>query len=304
MRFPNLVIGGAPKCGTTSLFAWLVDHPDVCGSKSKEPYFLVDKDHPSRRKECNIHDHGLEAYARVFPGCTDRHKVVVEASTHYLYQSTPLEVLASLPNAPRVLFLVRKPSERIYSSFAYSKNKGNVRPDLTFPEFIGLIRDNSEPVAMPDWSWRVSGYVLPRDILYSRYIDYLQPWRERLDKERLRVVVLETLRANPKAAVQELCDWLGIDPAYYDDYDFAPRNRTSPVRSRGIQRIAQSLAATVSPGPVKEAIKRIYFAVQSTGRQEPRSEADKAILAELNEEFRPYNERLARAFGLNLSAWE
>lgn len=304
MLFPNLVIGGAPKCGTTSLFMWLVDHPDVCGSKAKEPYFLVDKDHPSRRKGLNIHDHGLEAYAQVFPGCTDKHKVLVEASTHYLYQSTPLDVLGTLPNDPRVVFLVRKPSERVYSSFAYSKNKGNVRPDLTFPEFVEIIRNNSEPVAMPEWAWRVSGYVLPRDILYSRYIDYLAAWRQRLPDDRLRVIVLETLRADPKATVQELCNWIGLDPAFYDEYDFAPRNRTLLVRSHRIQRIAQSIATTVNAGPLKEALKRIYFSVQSTGRREPRSEADKAVLAELDEEFRPYNEKLAREFGLDLRSWE
>lgn len=303
MLFPNLVIGGAPKCGTTSLFTWLVDHPDVCGSKSKEPSFLVDEDHPLRDTECNVHDHGLEAYSQVFPGCTDRHKVIVEASTHYLYQSTPLEVLATLPNDPRVVFLVRKPSERVYSSFAYSKNKGNVRPDLTFPEFVKIIRSNSEPVAKPEWAWRVSGYVLPRDILYSRYIDYLSAWRQRLGDDRLRVLVLETLRADPRAAVQELCSWIGIDPGFYNEYDFAPRNRTSLVRSHRIQRIARSVATAVSPGPLKEAFKRVYFAVQSTRRSEPRSEADKAVLAELDEEFRPYNERLAREFGLDLSAW-
>lgn len=304
MRFPNLVIGGAPKCGTTSLFSWLVDHPDVCGSKSKEPYFLVDKEHPSRRKECNIHDHGLDAYANVFPGCTQEHKLVIEASTHYLYQSTALEVLASLPSNPRVVFLVRKPAERVYSSFAYSKHKGNVRSDLTFPDFVRIIRNNSEPVAMPDWAWRVSGYVLPRDILYSRYIDYLAAWRERLGSDRLRVILLEDMRADPKATVQSLCGWAGIDPSFYDDYDFAARNRTSPVRSQRVQRMAATIAGGVRPGPLKELVKRVYFAVQSTRRPEQRTGADEAALAELDEYFRPYNELLARQFGLDISTWE
>jgi len=42
--FPNLVIAGAPKSGTSSLFFWLAAHPEVCGSQKKETYFLADKD--------------------------------------------------------------------------------------------------------------------------------------------------------------------------------------------------------------------------------------------------------------------
>ena len=43
---PNVVIAGAPKCGTTSLFAWLADHPDVCGSNVKEARYFLDPGDP------------------------------------------------------------------------------------------------------------------------------------------------------------------------------------------------------------------------------------------------------------------
>lgn len=304
MTFPNLIIGGAPKCGTTSLFNWLVDHPDVCGSKSKEPFFLMDKDHPLRRKYCNIHDHGLEAYATIFPSSTDKHKVVLEASTHYIYQTTALDILPSLSTNPRLIFLLRKPSVRIFSSFTYSKAKGNVQAGLSFAEFVRLIRNQSSRNVVPNWASRASAYVLPRDLQYSRYIDYLKAWRERLGDERMRVVVLETVRVDPNAAVQALCRWLGIDPSFYDDYDFTPLNRTSPVRSQRVQRMAMTLASGMRNGPVKEFMKRVYFAAQSTGRSDLRTPADEAALAELDDYFRPLNERLEREFDLDLRAWK
>lgn len=302
MTFPNLVIAGAPKCGTSSLFSWLVDHPDVCGSKSKEPYFLLDEEHPLRRKYCNFHDHGLDAYARVFPRGADKHKIVLEASTHYIYQSTALEVLSSLPTNTRVLFLLRKPSERVFSSFAHYKMKGSMWKDLSFAEFVRRIR-GEDPCAIPEWASDSSAYVLRRDLQYSRYIDYLSAWRERLGDERIRVMVFETMRADPNAAVQGLCTWLGINPSFYDGYDFAPQNRTFSLRSHRVQRVARTLAAGVRSGPVKEIMKRAYYAVQSTGRREPRTAADEAALAKLDDYFHPYNERLAHEFGLNLDAW-
>lgn len=122
--------------------------------------------------------------------------------------------------------------------------------------------------------------------------------------ERMHVVVLETMRADPKAAVQGLCSWLGIDRSFYDGYDFAPRNRTSPVRSQRVQRIAVTVAARVRDSRIKQIMKRIYYAMQSTGRPDARTPADEAALAELDDYFRPFNERLEREFGLDLRAWK
>ena len=43
---PNVAMVGVPKCGTTSVFSYLADHPEVCQSSEKETYFLMDKGHP------------------------------------------------------------------------------------------------------------------------------------------------------------------------------------------------------------------------------------------------------------------
>lgn len=303
MRLPNFIIGGAPKCGTTSLFDWLVAHPDVCGSHAKEPFFLMDKGNPLTRKYLNFQDHGLEAYPKVFPRCTEAHKVVLEASTHYLYQDTAREVIADLPTRPLVLFMLRKPSERVFSSFSYFKNKGNIRKGVTFTDCLSMLAKNPDRSAVSRWAYRTSGFVLPRDIQYSRYADYLSLWRERLGEGRTKIMLFETMRADPQAAVRKLCDWVGIDPAYYDDFDFDPKNRTSVLRSHGLQRVAQLFATPIRSGPAKEAMKRAYYWVQATQQREPRTTADETAIAELDHYFRPYNERLASEFGLDLEAW-
>ena len=64
--FPNLVVGGAPKCGTSTFFRWLSSHPDVCGSEPKETFFLMDRDSPLLNRDCNVHEHGLQSYGSFF----------------------------------------------------------------------------------------------------------------------------------------------------------------------------------------------------------------------------------------------
>jgi hypothetical protein len=301
VTFPNLVIAGAPKCGTSSLFNWLVDHPDACGSSVKETFFLMDEDHPLRRANANIQDHGLEGYAGYFTGCGPERKVIVEATTHYMYQKTALDVLATLPTHPRILFLLRKPSERVHSSFAYSKSKGYVRDDLSFAEYLRLIRGNPGRRALES-ALGPSAFVLSHDLQFSRYVDYIVQWRDRIGAERIRILLFEQMRSDPRAFMRDLCVWLGLDPALYEGYDFAARNTTVAVRSRGLQRFARA-ASTLALGPVRDALKALYVTVQSKKASGEMSDSDRIALAELEEEFRPFNERLAGEFGLNLDAW-
>jgi len=62
---PNLFIVGAPKCGTSSLFDWLIQHPDVRGSSIKEPFFFTDTTHPLSRRP-NFANDGLDAFETFF----------------------------------------------------------------------------------------------------------------------------------------------------------------------------------------------------------------------------------------------
>src|SRR5689334_10681741 len=85
LTLPNLVIAGAPKCGTSSLYRWLADHPQAFGSAPKETFYLMDEGHPLLRKGSNFHTRGLAGYAEFFDGRNEEARVIFEATTHYLY---------------------------------------------------------------------------------------------------------------------------------------------------------------------------------------------------------------------------
>lgn len=57
-----LIIGGTPKAGTTSLYKWLSDHPDVCPSSLKETRFFLDWDYPLS-SSAQYNGKNLEQYA-------------------------------------------------------------------------------------------------------------------------------------------------------------------------------------------------------------------------------------------------
>jgi hypothetical protein len=298
MTLPNLVIAGAPKCGTTSLFAWLDAHPDVCGARVKETRFLVDPDDPLFKRDSNFRDHGLAGYHSYFDGCdASSASIVVEATPVYLYQRTALEVLSSLDPTPQVLFLLRKPSERVYSHFLFLRSKLVLDRELSLRDFVARSR-------MRDPSLPHRGHA--REVIaQSRYITYLETWAGHFPPSHLQILLFEDLRRDERAFMRALSEKLGIDPAFYNTYDFPRENVTRDVRliwlHRTRKRVARLLslrARTILRSPTEGAYSWLNL------RPVPaRSSEESEVLAELDREFAPENERLAREMHVDLTPW-
>jgi sulfotransferase family protein len=78
LKKPNLFIVGAPRCGTTSLWSYLKDHPDIFMSAEKELYFF-DSDLWAREAWAPT----LEQYLANFSAATDE-RIIGEATPSYL----------------------------------------------------------------------------------------------------------------------------------------------------------------------------------------------------------------------------
>jgi len=304
MTLPNLVIAGAPKCGTSSLFSWLADHPEACGSTVKETFYLMDEGHPLRRKHSNYQAHGLAGYQSYFHKTADHHRIVFEATTHYLYQQTALEVLSNLDPLPQIVFLLRKPSDRVYSSFQYSKhNLGNVDREVSFAQFVDDVRNRPEDAAFDEYAGE-SAYVLKHDIQYSRYIEYISRWVSRCGSDRIHVLLFEELKREPRSFMQQLARRLGIDPTFFEAYDFPVKNETISVRNSSLHRSIRKLNGAIPRGRVKNLLKGAYLKAQSNGNGHGKSPEDRQALLELEHHFEPFNQRLAEELGVDLSDWK
>ncbi len=303
MTLPNLVIAGAPKCGTSSLFNWLAGHPEACGSSVKETFYLMDEGHPLRRPNLNYQQHGLAGYEAYFKDCSPGHRVMFEATTHYLYQQTALRVLSQLKPLPQIVFLLRKPSARVYSSFQYSKNNlANVGRDVSFARFISEVRSTPDSRLLDEYGGE-SAYVLKRDIAYSRYVDYISQWTERFGRRHITVLLFEDLKRDPRRFMQRLASRLGIDPAFYESYEFAVKNETVSIRNPSLHRKARKLHAVIPGGRVKKILKGAYLKAQSQGSGNGATPEDRESLKQLDRDFAPFNQKLAQELGLDLSAW-
>ena len=136
---PNLFLAGAPKCGTTSVYDWLVNHPDISGGVDKELFYLVDKADWKFNEKSNWQDHREEGYAKLFK---QENKYVVDGTTLTIYQNSALEYVQAYPC--KAIYFIREPSQRIYSTFKYFRDTRTVLPaGLSFDEFISEVENGN-----------------------------------------------------------------------------------------------------------------------------------------------------------------
>ncbi len=303
MSSPILLLGGPPKCGTSSLFGWLRRHPQIAASRIKETFYFIDRDSPFFKPEANVHSHGTEGFQKYFGGSLTDACYLLDGTTHTLYQKSVIDLLADLDPRPHLVFVLRKPSRRMYSSFLFAQHhRATLSPELSFAEFVRQALDGRVEELRSSFSFERSFYVLSRDLEYSRYVEHLGLWRERFGHDRFHLLLFEEMCEDPLAVVSDLADRIGIDPSFFDGHEFPVLNATIRMRSYRLHSLVRRISQAIPKIRVTSAGYRLYLAAQRRGRP-PASPEDLQALAELDEYFAPWNQRLASEFGLDLGVW-
>jgi hypothetical protein len=277
--YPNLVVAGAPKCGTSSLYFWLAAHPEVAASREKETFFWA-PDVNRFNTRCNHIQHGPEAYASLFAH-TAGAKVRFEATAPYIYYSEAWTGLSRLPEKPLVLFVLREPAARTQSQYLFELHRTK-RISATFSDYLK------------------GAHILN----HGYYMRYLAEWEANLGRDHLIIWQFEKVMRDPRSAMKSLAAQLGIDPGFYDDFDFAVRNETVAIRSKRLHRLGLRLQSMI-PLAVQDALLPIYLKLNGAGR--PKASAElKAQTVALKAEFAASNRELARSFpeSIDLELWK
>jgi hypothetical protein len=180
-RFPDFIVIGTMKSGTTSLYAWLAKQPEVFLPSTKEPNFFS-RDEVWRR--------GARWYTSLFAPAAGS-QLLGEASVSYTSPdrcAVAAERMSTLVPQAKLLCLVRHPIERIRSHYRHQVQRG--REQRPFEE---AIRD-------PE-----GGYVAQ-----SMFYTCLKPYLDRFPRNHISIVRMEDLSGNPPSAWSRVLDYLGL----------------------------------------------------------------------------------------------
>jgi hypothetical protein len=295
-RLPNLVIAGVGKAGTTSLFWYLSQHPDICASSVKEPRYFRLPDDPVATLP------PLSDYASHFAHCRDE-RYVMEASPQYFKGRTRTiaAIQRTLPD-PRVILMFRDPVGKLWSEYRFKRSHMTIPKDVDFDAFVERcerVRDEGRPRVGEDADYfTLSG---------GTYAEIVGEWLDAFEGS-IHVYFFEDMVADPARFTAGVCRWLGIDESVTTTFTYSVENRTEGFRSGTLQRAA--IAANREGGllrnrrRLKAPLRSLYYAIN-------RSRAPETMSADarerLSEWFAPSNEALGtilRARGYDrLPSW-
>lgn len=299
MSLLDFVIIGLPKAGTSSLYSWLNAHPQIQGSNPKEPFFFMDTAHPLARREANYHVQGIDSYKQFFLE-PRQGRLRFEATTHYFYQQTAINYITQLKPQPLVIIVLRKPSERIYSSFRFTQeNLANMDRSLTFNQYVEHLL-NKNMASLKHYFYSESSYYIAcHELELSKYLNWLDRWSERLHSNKLHTTLFEDLKHNPKKVVKDICDKLDVESSFYDSFRFEPKNQTISINNQWLHRLARQWGSKIPSGKIKEFAKSWYYQMQQSKLQPPQDTWSEGLKM-LDVFFEPWNRGLEEKYSLDL----
>lgn len=295
MVMPSFLIVGFQKAGTTSVYRYLEQHPEVFVSPIKElNFFSSIVEHPVIDPQLTGGMTDPDAYRAVFtPGAG--HKAIGEASPIYATDpAVPAEIARLAPEA-RLIALVRDPAERAYSQYWMRVRDGREKRP-----FAAAIDAELRAVGDAPWQPNVDHYLAS-----GFYARHLTPYWDRFAPDRLACYLFEDLEADPAGVMRDIFRFLGVDEHFAADTSVR-HNVAGAPRSALLQplmrktRLSQSVRRML-PKPVGDYAMAKLEAWRSRNVSRPAlaPQARRRLVSI----FRPDVELLQDRLGRDLSHW-
>lgn len=303
MTMPNFLIIGAMKSGTTSLYYYLKQHPQIYMSAVKEPNFFAlegeklnfnGPEGPGlvNRWICDEATTTIEEYRSLFEGVSSE-TAIGEASPWYLYSpEAPSRIRRYIPEA-KLIVVLRNPVDRAYSAFSQFVRDG--REPLN--DFTRALQAEEERIRN-NWKWiwhyKKMGF----------YYGQLKRYYGTFEQEQIRVYLYEELNNNPTGVLQDVFRYLGVDDTFTPDI-------SRRLNVSGAPKSKVLFAIMEKPNPVRTFLRpflperlrrRISTTLQNINLIEPEP-LRQEIRRELIEVYRPDVLKLQHLIKRDLSGW-
>jgi hypothetical protein len=301
-RGPDFILVGAPKCATGTIYELLGRRPGTFLAP-KDLYFFG-SDLVTTQHRLSAAEYGAQLEAAP-PGAK-----LGDASVGYLCSERAAgEIYAFAPEA-RIVIALRNPLDAIPSLHRHCLYYG-----------IEEIEDLGEALAAEEE--RSRGRRLPRRCAHPwmlryahvyRYADQVRRYFDAFGRARCHVVVYDDFRADPEAAMDALCSFLGLPPAGPGTApDAGPPaglrvNRARRARSRRLSALvtdppaaARRVVRSLTPQSLRRRVAAGVLAANTAGAARP--DVDPQLRAELAARFAGEVGQISELLERDLDRW-
>ena len=281
MKINNFcLIIGAMKSGTTSLFNYLSQHPQIAPYRYKESHFFENPQNLNK---------GLNYYQSLWNWNPNIHKIALEATPDYTKFTYPtnlnaaeniFQVQAATNINFKFIYIMRNPIERVESECNHFRiQQGN------FEQNIAKI-DN----------WKIDA---------SKYAMQISEYYKRFDKDSILLLNFDDLRSNPVNIVKQVCQFLDIDHNYeFKNLNTIHNNSAEKVKiylpGYSFVRRTEFIKALISelPTDLKQKVRN-FLGRKPKNKVYLSPEQKEYILKELQDDLL----QLKRDYQVNINSW-
>lgn len=218
---PDFIIIGAQKAGTSSLYAYLSQHPQIVPSLVKEVYFFDGGLNP------NVDNFKLgQAWYRIhFPlqRRLGKKKKTFEASPLYLFNPLAPQRIAGLIPQVKLIALLRNPTERAISHYFHAQRAG-LEP-LPIMEALQAEEERLRPLIARE-DYKNDTYIRHSYKSRGLYYDQISNYLRYFPGENILILNSEKLFTEPEHTLRRVYEFVGVDPNFLVK-DLSPRNIAS-----------------------------------------------------------------------------
>lgn len=307
MKYPDFIIGGERRSGSTSLYEILKRHPQIGMHPISDLDYFIDYDlfsrtNPQLKEEQWDEEAQMAKYRQEFEGLNG---VVGQKDADLLWWKPAHERLAKNLPTTKFIFILRNPVKRAESQYWNEFQKGREKKSFT----EALQREENKQLS----KWETLHLQYKQR---GRYLESLQHFLQFIPQERVLVVVLENLISNWDKEIQVICDFLGIEKQDKSVLQLVHTNKEpvmvidpkyqNTLMEKAIQfydRYADGIIRRVAKS--KEHKNQLRTKWKSFGKVSARETfaTPKSTLDDLYDYYQPFNEQLADFFNLDVSKW-
>jgi hypothetical protein len=205
MTRPNFLIVGAAKSGTTSLYRYLRQHPDIFMPEWKELSLFIGDPYGPLHKAKN-HSYYQKAFSKL-----GNQSAVGEASTAYLFDQAAPRIIKEQLGTVRIIISLRDPVAMSYSLYNHQLR----REGETIENFEAALAKEDDRRKDPEfkkkcYGWHANYYYYQRGLYYHQVKRYLDIF----GKENILIVIFEEFVDSVPRKVKEIYRFLQVDETF------------------------------------------------------------------------------------------
>jgi len=304
MKKVNLFIVGLPKTGSSALYYFLREHPQIFMCPLKEPRYFATDFHRSNDQFSN--NKGIfkirteDQYHDLFKDRTNE-VVVGDTSIQYLYSKEAAENIKNYNPDAKIIIMLREPV-----SFLYSFHQMSVRTFREDKDFVTALLLEDE---------RKKGNHIPKNAAFPeshyytdriKYTEQVKRFTDQFPKEQIKIIIHDDFKESNHKIFKEILSFLGVDPLFtpvFKKHNVAQVIRTPNIARFFNNQIIWKAGKICTPKILKVPIKRIMRKI--IYKKNNNNYIDPVFRSFLMKKYKPEVEKISNFLGKDLvTLWE